>query len=220
MLSIAIDGPSGAGKSSVAKKLGKLLNVLHLNTGALYRAVAIYLYENKINPCSEEDVKKALNKINVKIDFINGEQYTYLNNEQVNNKLYSSDISDYASKSSALKCVRDKLLSIQQDIAKQHHVILEGRDTTTVVLPNATYKFFLTASAENRAKRRLLELEQKGEHITYEECLKDIIARDNRDSNREINPLRMADDAIYINSDNYTLEEVVAIMYSFIKERV
>lgn len=219
MINIAIDGPSAAGKGVVSERLAKLLNIYHLDTGAIYRAIGLYMYENNIDASSEEEVSKVLDDINIEIEFINREQYTYLNGECVNGKLRTSIISDYSSRSSALLCVRDKVKHLQQDFAKKNNVIMEGRDITTEILPNAKYKFFLTASPETRALRRLKDLEAKGEKITFAQVLKDINERDYRDSHREFGKLQLAKDAVYINTDNYTIDEVVAIIYSKIDER-
>lgn len=219
MINIAIDGPSAAGKGVVSERLAKLLNIYHLDTGAIYRAIGLYMYENNIDASSDEEVSKVLDDINIEIEFINREQYTYLNGECVNGKLRTSIISDYSSRSSALLCVRDKVKHLQQDFAKNNNVIMEGRDITTEILPNAKYKFFLTASPETRALRRLKDLEAKGEKITFAQVLKDINERDYRDSHREFGKLQLAKDAVYINTDNYTIDEVVAIIYSKIDER-
>lgn len=219
MITIAIDGPSAAGKGVVSEKISKLLNIHHLDTGAIYRAIGLYCYENNVDAYDENQVKKILDKIEIKIEFINGEQYTYLNGECINGKIRSSIVSDYASRSSALLCVREKVKDLQQDFAKHHSVVMEGRDITTEILPNAKYKFYLTASPEVRALRRLKDLEAKGEKITFDQVLKDINERDYRDSHREFGKLQLAKDAVYINTDNYTIDEVVAIIYSKIDKR-
>ncbi len=220
MINIAIDGPSGAGKGVVSEKLAKLLNLYHLDTGAMYRAIGLYCYDNGIDGFNEAEVSAVLDNINVQIDFVNGVQYTYLNGECVNSRIRSSIASDYSSRSSALKCVRDKVKHLQQEFAKNNNVVMEGRDITTEILPNAKYKFYLDASPEVRAKRRLNDLLEKGESITFDQVLKDINERDYRDSHREHGKLQMTKDAFYINSDNYSVDEVVAIIYSKIDERV
>ena len=219
MITIAIDGPSAAGKGVVSEKISKLLNIHHLDTGAIYRAIGLYCYENNVDAHDEEQVKKILDKIEIKIEFINGEQYTYLNGECINGKIRSSIVSDYASRSSALLCVREKVKDLQQDFAKHHSVVMEGRDITTEILPNAKYKFYLTASPEVRALRRLKDLEAKGEKITFDQVLKDINERDYRDTHREFGRLQLAKDAVYINTDEFSVDEVVAIIYSKINER-
>lgn len=219
MITIAIDGPSAAGKGVVSEKISKLLNIHHLDTGAIYRAIGLYCYENNIDAYDENQVKKILDKIEIKIEFINGEQYTYLNGECINGKIRSSIVSDYASRSSALLCVREKVKDLQQDFAKHHSVVMEGRDITTEILPNAKYKFYLTASPEVRALRRLKDLEAKGEKITFDQVLKDINERDYRDSHRDFGRLQLAKDAVYINTDEFSVDEVVSIIYSKINER-
>ena len=219
MITIAIDGPSAAGKGVVSEKISKLLNIHHLDTGAIYRAIGLYCYENNVDAYDENQVKKILDKIEIKIEFINGEQYTYLNGECINGKIRSSIVSDYASRSSALLCVREKVKDLQQDFAKHHSVVMEGRDITTEILPNAKYKFYLTASPEVRALRRLKDLEAKGEKISFDQVLKDINERDYRDSHREFGRLQLAKDAVYINTDEFSVDEVVAIIYSKINER-
>lgn len=218
MITIAIDGPSGSGKSTTAKLVSEKLGILHLNTGALYRAVAVYLHENNIDVNDVKAIKKALKFINITVNFVNGEQLTILNGEDVTSKLYSSEISKLASTSSSLKSVRSKMLNLQRNIAKEHSVIMEGRDITSHVLPKAKYKFFLSASPDERAKRRLQNLLDAGEKISYEEVLKDINERDKRDTTRKINPLKLVEDATLINNDNYTIDEVVEIIISHIKE--
>ena len=220
MINIAIDGPSGAGKGVVSEKLAKLLNLYHLDTGAMYRAIGLYCYENNVDGFSEEAVLQVLDKIDIKIEFINNVQYTYLNGECVNSRIRSSIASDYSSRSSALKCVRDKVKKLQQEFAKNNNVVMEGRDITTEILPDTKYKFYLDASAEVRANRRLKDLLAKGENITFEQVLSDINERDYRDTHREFGKLELSKDAFYINSDNYTIDEVVAIIYSKIDERV
>lgn len=220
MINIAIDGPSGAGKGVVSEKLAKLLNLYHLDTGAMYRAIGLYCYDNNVDGFSEEAVLQVLDKIDIKIEFINNVQYTYLNGECVNSRIRSSIASDYSSRSSALKCVRDKVKKLQQEFAKNNNVVMEGRDITTEILPDTKYKFYLDASAEVRANRRLKDLLAKGENITFEQVLKDINERDYRDTHREFGKLELTKDAFYINSDNYSVDEVVAIIYSKIDERV
>lgn len=160
-----------------------------------------------------------MKNINITVDFVNGEQLTILNGEDITKKLYSSEISKLASTSSSLKFVRAKMLHLQRDIAKKHSVIMEGRDITSHVLPKAKYKFFLSASPEERAKRRLQNLLDAGETITYEEVLKDINERDNRDTTRKNNPLKLVKDAVLINNDHHSINEVVDIIIAQVKEK-
>lgn len=216
MITIGIDGPSGAGKSVTAKNLSEKLNILHLNTGALYRAIAVYLDENNIPADNEQEVEKVLNNINVSINFSDGKQHTLLNGEDVSHKLYNSVIGQKSSQCSAIKHVREKMLDIQRDIAKNNSVIMEGRDITTHVLPTAKFKFFLTASLEVRAERRFKDLVKDEPTLTYEQVLSDLKERDVRDTTRSLSPLKVAEDAIYINSDNLTQEQVIEYMYNIV----
>lgn len=218
MITIAIDGPSASGKTSTAKRISKKLNILHLNTGALYRAIAVYLFENNIDAANEKAVKKVINKIKVTVKFENGEQKTFVNGSDVSSKLYTTEIGKMSSISSAYMLIRKKMLHLQRDIAKHHSVVMEGRDITSVVLPKAKYKFFLSATNEVRAKRRLKNLLEVGETISYEQVLEDLKERDERDSSRENNPLVLVKDAVLINTDDYSLDEVVDIICSNIKE--
>ena len=216
MITIAIDGPSAAGKGVVSEKISKLLNIHHLDTGAIYRAIGLYCYENNVDAHDEEQVKKILDKIEIKIEFINGEQYTYLNGECINGKIRSSIVSDYASRSSALLCVREKVKDLQQDFAKHHSVVMEGRDITTEILPNAKYKFYLTASPEVRAERRLQQHKESGENVGYEEVLQNIIMRDFEDANRKISPLKPAEDAVIIDTSHTTLQDTSKKIYGLV----
>lgn len=224
---IAIDGPSASGKSTVAKLVAKKLNVLHLNTGALYRAIGLYAYENGLAndlddngiPILSGDEKlQIINNSDVKVKFIDGSQHTFLNGEDVTDKIYTATISDYSSRISAIPEVRDHILHLQRDVAKNNNVVMEGRDITSHVLPNAKYKFFVTASAEVRAKRRCEELLGKGEVANYDDILKDVKVRDLRDTTRTICPLIKVDDAIEIDTSNKTIEQVVDEVLSYIKE--
>ena len=218
MITIAIDGPSAAGKTGTAKRLSQKLNILHLNTGALYRAIAYYLYEHNIDAENEEAVNAVLSKIEINVKFKDGSQNTYVNGMDVSDKLYTSEMGHMSSVSSAYPKVREKMLHLQRQIAKEHSVVMEGRDITSVVLPNAKNKFFLTASVEVRAKRRLKNLQDLGENISYEQVLEDLKERDLRDSTRENNPLTLVDDAVLIETDNLTLNQVVDKILGMIKE--
>ncbi len=210
MLSIAIDGPSGVGKTSTAALVAKELNILHLNTGALYRAIALYFHENNLDANDEKLVSKNLKNIKVDVEFKDGEQKTILNNEIVNDKIYNSTISSLSSIASAYKSVRKKILGLQRDIAKKHHVIMEGRDIASKVLPHATFKFFLTASPQVRAARRYNDLIKAGEVIDFNQVYNDILVRDKRDMGRKNSPLKQVKDAILLNNDSFTIEEVVS----------
>lgn len=217
---IAIDGPSGSGKSTSAKAIASKLGVMYLDTGALYRTVGLKAHDNN---WEEDDAKvceylKSTN-IEAKYDKATNTQIMLLDGHDVTKEIRQHFVSDYGSKFSALPAVRAHLLGLQRDIAKQYSSVLDGRDIGTYVLPSAKYKFFLTATADERAKRRYNELVQKGESgHTLVQIKADIMARDYRDSNRPIAPLKKADDAIEIDSTNMTEEQVIELMLSYIKE--
>lgn len=218
MISIAIDGPCSSGKSTVADIVANELNIIHLNTGALYRAIGLFLIENSINPKNVEAVKESLNNIDVKVEYINGMQETILNNVNINNKIYSAEVSDICSISSAYPFVREKILNIQRNIAKSQNVVMEGRDITWHVLPNATFKFYIDASAEVRAKRRINDI-KSNQKLTYRNVLADIIERDKRDMERKVCPLKRVDDAIYINTDKLTAIETADKILNIINSK-
>jgi len=203
---IAIDGPSGAGKSTVSKLIAEKLGFQFLDTGALYRATALHLRRKAIEPESHDiEILNALN--GVTINFKNGR--VFLNGEDVSEEIRTTEAGHYASVFSANKVVRDFLLHIQRDTAIDNDIVAEGRDMTTVIFPNAWKKFFLDASEEGRAKRRYLQLKGKGMDITMDEALRDVMERDKRDSSRDIAPLKRADDAIYIDTTDLNLEDVL-----------
>ena len=209
MITIAVDGPGGSGKSTVTDIVAKKLNILHLNTGALYRAIGLYALDNNLDPNDEKSIISNLDKINIKIKFVDGEQRVIMNDIDVTNRLYSLEVSNACSITSAYKFVRDKILDIQRDVAKEHSCIMEGRDITSHVLPNAKYKFYIDASPEIRAKRRMNDEKNTTKELNYDEVLSQIIERDRRDKERTLCPLVLVDDAVYINTDNLTIDEVV-----------
>ena len=217
MITIAIDGPSGAGKSSVAAELSKRLGILHFNTGALYRAIGLYVIKNDINYKDEEEFNKSLKNLDIKIDFLNGKQVTILNGEDVSNQLYSNILDEVCSTTAQYEGARNIVLTIQRNVAKTHSLVMEGRDITWHVLPNADFKFYITASAEVRANRRIKDQHHTAKNLSYEEVLKDIIERDNKDINRKLYPLKIVEDAIVIDTDNLTFEEVVDSILKIIK---
>lgn len=204
---IAIDGPSGAGKSTVAKLLSKSLNFEYIDTGAMYRALAYKAFKKNIDICkdNEDKINEMLN--NTIIDYQNN--CIFLDGENVNDKIRDEHISKLSSKISAISSVRLKMIDLQRNISKNKSVVMDGRDIGTAVFPNAQYKFFITASVDERAKRRYNELIQKGVDVCYEEVKSDIIKRDNNDISREISPLKMADDAIYIDTTDNEIDSVV-----------
>lgn len=217
MINIAIDGPAGAGKSSVAKAVAAKLGFIYVDTGALYRSIGVNALKNSIETTDAEAVIALLPETKVELKYVNGTQKVILNGEDVSEAIRMPEASMAASNVSAIPAVRDFLLDLQRDMAKNNNVIMDGRDIGTVILPNAEYKFFLTASAEVRADRRFKELKEKGIDVDYNTLLDEIIQRDYNDSHRATAPLKQADDAILIDSSNLTLEESIDAIVSRIK---
>lgn len=211
-LNIAIDGPSGAGKSTIAKLLSKNLGIVYLDTGAMYRGAAYFALENGVDPADEAAVLGILDNLKMNIEYDNGVQKVIVSGKDVTPYIREHHISMAASTISKIPAVRVKLVELQREIAKKTPCVLDGRDIGTYVLPNAPYKFFLTASPEERARRRHKELTEKGVKIDYQEVLKDIEARDFQDSNRAFAPLKAAEDAVVIDSTPYTVDEVLKII--------
>ena len=207
-MSIAIDGPAGAGKSTIAKKVAKELGYIYVDTGALYRTVALFMIQNKININDENEVNKALDRIDISMKYEDGIQNIYLNKENVNSLIRTIEVSKIASKTSTYKKVREKLLFLQKDIAKKNKVVMDGRDIGTVILPNADLKIFLTASAKVRGERRYKEIIERDERADLQSIIEDIEKRDEQDKNRAISPLRKANDAIEIDSSYMTIDAV------------
>lgn len=211
---IAIDGPGGAGKSTIAKLLAKKLNYLHLDTGAMYRAVTLAAIRDNLNFDDKKNLIKLANKINITFDE-NGE--IYLNNKNVSEAIRSSEVNTHVSKIAAVKGVREVLVKKQQQLAQQNKVVMDGRDITTVVLPEAEHKFFLTASLAERAQRRYQEVKSKNKDADLEEIKKSIARRDKLDSEREHSPLKKAEDAVLIDTTELSIDEVLKKMISLIK---
>lgn len=209
MINIAIDGPAGAGKSSVAKAVAAKLGFIYVDTGALYRSIGVNALRHGIKTDDSDAVIALLPETKVELRYIDGAQRVFLNGEDVSEAIRMPEASMAASNVSAIPAVRTFLLDLQRDMAKNNNVIMDGRDIGTVILPDAQYKFFLTASAEVRADRRFKELKEKGIDVDYNALLEEIIQRDYNDSHRETAPLRQADDAILIDSSNMTLEESI-----------
>ena len=209
MYSIAIDGPAGAGKSTIAKTIAKKLEFIYVDTGAMYRAMALYFIRHEINPKDEEAINKACPDIHVSINYEDGVQQVLLNGENVNGLIRTEEVGNMASKTSAYKMVRATLLDLQRDLAKTANILMDGRDIGTNILPNADVKIYLTASVKTRADRRYKELTEKGISCSYEEIAEDIKKRDERDMSRETAPLKQAEDAILIDSSDMSIEEVV-----------
>ena len=209
-LKIAIDGPAGAGKSTIAKRVSKELGFIYVDTGAMYRAIAVYMIQNQIDIHDDAAVQKACQNISVSITYNeNGEQQVLLNGENVTGLLRTEEVSHTASVTSANPAVRATLLELQRDLAEKEDVLMDGRDIGTNVLPHAQLKIYLTASVETRAKRRFLEQQEKGDTHTLEEIEEEIRDRDARDMSRQIAPLRQAEDAILVDSSDMTIDEVV-----------
>ena len=217
---IAIDGPAGAGKSTVARAVARELNAIYLDTGAMYRAVGLYMLRHAVDPKDMDTVAARAAEAVVDIRYEGGEQHVYLLGEDVSRAIRENEVSAAASAVSAVPVVRRMLVARQQEIAKEQSVVMDGRDIGTHVLPDATLKVFLTASAEERARRRFLELKEKGKEIPYGQLLDEINRRDWDDSHREASPLRQAEDAVLVDSSDMTREEVIGKILSLAKERM
>ena len=216
-INIAIDGPAGAGKSTIAKMVSKELGYIYVDTGALYRTIALYITENDF---ADEDIEASLEKADVSLKFIDGAQRVFLGDRDVSDLIRTPEISMAASRTSAIPAVRAYLFETQQKIARENSVIMDGRDIGTVVLPNADVKIFLTASAEERANRRYKELSEKPDCPTYQEILDDIIKRDYQDMHRETAPLKQAEDAVLVDTTELNLEESAAAIVKIINEKI
>lgn len=206
---IAIDGPAGAGKSTIARRVARELSFIYVDTGAMYRAMALYLLRRKVNRDDTEQIGNICQDAEISIEYQNGEQIVLLNGENVNSYLRTEEVGNMASVSSAVPRVREKLLSLQRKLAKDMSVVMDGRDIGTTILPDADVKIYLTASSLTRAKRRYLELQEKGIVCNLDDIQKDIEERDQRDMSREISPLRQAEDAVLVDSSNLTIQQVV-----------
>ena len=219
--SVAIDGPAGAGKSTVAKALAKELGYHYVDTGAIYRTVAYFLDLWGVSPKDIDGVTRYIDELTIDIDYDeDGKQHMIMNGMDVTEDIRTQDVAQKASLVSAHAVVRDMLLDMQRSVAKQHNVIMDGRDIGTVVLPRATVKIFLTASAEVRAKRRTEELTAKGQKADYATVLKEIQQRDYQDMNRPIAPLKQAKDAILLDTSDLTTEQVIAAAKKIVEEKL
>ncbi len=206
---VAIDGPAGAGKSTVAKRVAKELGFIYVDTGAMYRAMAVYFLKQGLQPEETEKIAEAAKGANVSIAYEEAVQQVYLNGENVTSLLRTEEVGKMASVSSAIKEVRAQIFDLQRELARTKDVVMDGRDIGTNILPNADVKVYLTASVETRAKRRFLELQEKGIDCNLAEIAHDIEERDTRDMNREIAPLKQAEDAVLVDSSDMSIEEVV-----------
>ena len=216
---IAIDGPEGAGKSTIAKLVAKEMDFIYVDTGAMYRAMALYLLKKNVNRENIDEIKNVCEGAEISIAYENGIQQVYLNGENVTAHLRDESVGNMASVSSAVPEVRAKLLMLQKNLAAENDVVMDGRDIGTNILPDAQVKIYLTASVETRAKRRYLELMEKGEECDLKKIADDIRDRDERDMNRETAPLRQAEDAIYLDSSDLTIDQVVAEILKVTRER-
>ena len=206
---VAIDGPAGAGKSTIAKQIARKLGYIYVDTGAMYRAMAYYLIQNQVDAADKEAIAAACQHADISICYQDGEQVVLLNGENVNAYLRTEAVGNMASVSSVVPEVRKKLVELQQKLARETNVVMDGRDIGTVVLPDADVKVYLTASVETRAKRRFLELQEKGEPADLAKIAADIEDRDYRDMHRDISPLRQAEDATLVDSSDMTIDQVV-----------
>lgn len=216
---IAIDGGAATGKSVLAKGIAKKLNILYIDTGAMYRATAYYFISKNIE-MTEENIKANLDLIEIKLKYINGETIVFLNNEDITDKIRTEEISMGASNVSKNKYVREKLVELQRQMAGDENVVLEGRDVTTVVFPDATLKIFLTASIDIRALRRKRDLEKKGREVNIEDVKEALIKRDLQDSTRKESPLKKAEDAVEIDTTELTNDTTVDRVIDLLKERI
>lgn len=220
MISVAIDGPAGAGKSTLSRKAAKELGYIYVDTGALYRAVGLKFSRCGADTKLECDIDGILANTQVDIRFVEGEQHVFLDGEDVSSEIRTPTASMMASAASAKPSVRAFLLEMQRKLAENNNVLMDGRDIGTVVLPNATVKIYLTASAEVRAERRYKELCEKGESVTFKEVYDDMVQRDYNDMNREIAPLKRADDAILADTSDLDFEQSLELILNIVKEGI
>ena len=218
-INIAIDGPAGAGKSTIAKAAAKTFGFIYVDTGALYRSIAYYAINHGADTKNAEQVAAMLPDITPKLKYIDGVQHVFVNGEDVSDKIRTPEVSMGASNVSAIPAVRDFLFDLQRKIARENNVVMDGRDIGTVVLPDAELKIYLTASAEERARRRHVELIEKGESVSFEEVLADVNQRDYNDMNREIAPLKQAEDAVLCDTTEVDLQGAIDMLCGIIEEK-
>ena len=220
MISIAIDGPAGAGKSSLARAAAKELGFIYVDTGALYRTLGLKFLNTKTSVEDEQSAVELLKSTEADIRFVDGEQHVFLDGEDVTALIRTPEVSMAASKSSALPPVRAFLLEKQRELARKNNVLMDGRDIGTVVLPDATVKIFLTASAEERARRRYLELTEKGKAVEYQDVYEDMVKRDYDDSHRAIAPVKPAEDSVTVDTTGLAIEQSLELLLNTIRERM
>lgn len=216
---IAIDGPAGAGKSTIARKIAGEMGFIYVDTGAMYRAMALFFIKNEVDVSDKETVEEKCKEADITIRYENGEQVVYLNGENVNGLIRTEEVGNMASLTSPNPEVRKKLVELQQKLAKSTNVVMDGRDIGTCVLPDAEVKIYLTAGSKVRALRRYDELTAKGQVCDLDTIEQDIIERDRQDMTREISPLKCAEDAVVIDSSDMTIEEVADAVVKLLKER-
>ena len=217
-INIAIDGPAGAGKSTVAKQLAKNFGYIYVDTGAMYRAMALYFLRKGIDPADESTIAAACDEVGISLEYADGAQQIILNGENVTGLIRTEEVGTMASVTSIYLPVRRKLVELQRQLASKKDVIMDGRDIGTAVLPDATLKVYLTASSRVRATRRYKELMEKGTACDLDEIEKDIIERDARDMNRELSPLRQAEDAVLLDTSHMSFDEVISSMEEMIED--
>ena len=217
-VSVAVDGPAGSGKSTITKMVAKSLGFNYVDTGAMYRALTYNFLSNGLDELEEEKIKGLLGKIEFKVEYVDGVQYVYVNDEEVSDKIRTAEVSKFTSLFAKSRAVRDFLIDTQRNLANTNNIIMDGRDIASVVLPNADVKIFLTASVEERARRRMLDFERQGiANVDFEKVKEDIKARDWQDENRDIAPLVKVDSATLLDTTCLTIDEVVEKMTELVK---
>ena len=217
-VSVAVDGPAGSGKSTITKMVAKSLGFNYVDTGAMYRALTYNFLSNGLDELEEEKIKELLSKTDFKVEYVDGVQYVYVNNVEVSDKIRTAEVSKFTSLFAKSPAVRDFLIDTQRNLANTNNIIMDGRDIASVVLPNADVKIFLTASVEERARRRVLDFERQGiENVDFEKVKEDIKARDWQDENRDIAPLVKVDSATLLDTTSLTIDEVVEKMTELVK---
>ena len=217
-VSVAVDGPAGSGKSTITKMVAKSLGFNYVDTGAMYRALTYNFLANELDKLEEEKIKELLSKTDFKVEYVDGVQYVYVNDVEVSDKIRTAEVSKFTSLFAKSPAVRDFLIDTQRNLANTNNIIMDGRDIASVVLPNADVKIFLTASVEERARRRVLDFERQGiENVDFEKVKEDIKARDWQDENRDIAPLVKVDSATLLDTTSLTIDEVVKEMTELVK---